>query len=220
MTSSGEENERSQRIAKVVDKLKADSAGGMLSPAALPPGEELLVGLNYALGLERNAKTASEQREAFRVWLAIIIRWMQRERAHPEFLSLPLKFNGFMEELEQGRQPPQLTAVARDTLGNPGAGIVAVTRPATAAAMVDFLIETLQPTPKVAALEARFARDIGWSTSRFRAWRKRFNRGKAGADAERIYAVAMQLANSNQTGACAGPEDVADTLIRNSVICG
>jgi hypothetical protein len=214
------EDERSQRIAKAVSKLEADGAGGMLNPVRLSSGEELLVGLNFALGLERNARTASEQREAFRVWLATITTWMQRECAHPEFLSLPFKFNGYLEDLERGRQPPQLTAVARDGKGNPGVGIVAVTRPATACAMVDFLTATVQPTPQVAALEARFARDIGWSPSRFRAWRKRFNRGEAGADAQRIYEVALQLAKSGQTGACPSPEEVAATLIRNAMIFG
>ena len=86
-------------------------------PDTLHGRDALVAGLHLAVGLERNAKTEVELREAFRVWLASVMAWMRFQNAPAEFLSLPAKFNGFLEDLECGRQPAALTAVPRDARG-------------------------------------------------------------------------------------------------------
>ena len=108
-----------------------------------------------------------------------------RRKLSAQTLYSTARLNGHLEALEQGQQPARLTAVARDTAGNPGAGFVQVTLPATAYRNGGFLIAT-QPKPNVGVLETQIAHAIGWPLKRFRWWRKKFKRGDKGDAARRL----------------------------------
>ena len=54
-------------------------------PDTLHGRDALVAGLHLAVGLERNAKTEVELREAFRVWLASVMAWMRFQNSPAEF---------------------------------------------------------------------------------------------------------------------------------------
>jgi hypothetical protein len=195
------------------------SAGGfdgevLQGPDPLSRYDELIAGLSLAYCLERNARTETEWREALRVWLMSVVRWLRVEGAPNELLSLPAKLNGYLAELEQGRQPPRLTRVPRDARGNPSVGDVAVTRPATACAIVDFLVAELRPKPQVAQIEDEMARAIGWKPTAFRSWRKKFNRNQKGERARVVYDIARNEAEANR--GTKSPHEIAEILLRTA----
>jgi hypothetical protein len=147
-----------QPLVEVVVRFRSTGDGSfdgeiLRGPDLLSKRDTLIAGLHFAYGLERNAKTDTEWREALRVWLMTVTQWMRVEGAPAELLSLPTKLNGYLEALEHGRQPPRLRAVPPDRRGAPGAGYVEVTRPATDCAIVDFLVAELRPRPQVAKID-------------------------------------------------------------------
>ncbi len=209
----------------IVVEFRPDGAGFdseiRQGPGRLSVREDLIAGLYLAYGLERNAATDTQWREALRVWLVVFMNWMRAERAPLELLSLPAKLNGLLAELEEGRQPARLTAVPRDGRGNPGIGDVDAIKPAAGCALVDFLVSQIPPPPPsgtIAAIENEIARKIVWSPKQFHNWRKKFNRGLKGERAKIIYETTRNEAKAKSLPA----HEVVEILLTtaNTMGCG
>lgn len=188
----------------------------------------LYAGCALAYGLERNARTDTQWREAMGVLLCTIMQWMRDTDAPAEFQSLPAKLNAYLDDLDRGRQPERLRPLPREPGGGaPGDGYADVTRPAAATAIVDFLVRQQAAEGKmyrraVTAIETDVAIRIGWRTDRLRRWRKRFHRqrgrNEANPAAERIYEETKLLLEKNASAFGTGAS-VAD-VIRTANIFG
>jgi hypothetical protein len=201
----------------------------LTTPAAPHDALGLLYGgCAFAHGLEHNARTDTEWREAMRVWLVTVMEWMRAASLPAEFQSLPAKLNGYLHDLDESRQPERLRPLPREPGGGaPGDGYADVTRPAAATAIVDFLARQQAAEGKmyrraVTAIETDVAIRIGWRADRLRRWRKRFRRqrgrNEANPAAERIYEETKLLLEKNASAFGTGAS-VAD-VIRTANIFG